>query len=138
MSIKVSPYLNFNGNCNLAVNFYKEALQAELKVMTFGEMPGSEFSDDLKTRIMHASLEFGQAVIMASDTMPGQDVTFGNSNSVMLSVSDVIEAERIFNALSVGGNVVMPFGDAVWGAKYCMFTYKFGVNWIVNCEQSQS
>jgi len=87
---------------------------------------------------MHASLEFGQAVIMASDTMPGQDVTFGNSNSVMLSVSDVIEAERIFNALSVGGNVVMPFGDAVWGAKYCMFTYKFGVNWIVNCEQSQS
>ncbi len=138
MSIKVSPYLNFNGNCNLAVNFYKEALQAELKVMTFGEMPGSEFPDDLKTRIMHASLEFGQAVIMASDTMPGQDVTFGNSNSVMLSVSDVIEAERIFNALSVGGNVVMPFGDAVWGAKYGMFTYKFDVNWMVNCEQSQS
>ena len=36
---QLNPYLNFPGNCRLAMEFYRECLGGELFLQTVGEMP---------------------------------------------------------------------------------------------------
>ena len=131
--ITASPFLTFEGNCRDAMTFYKDSVKGELEIMPFEGAP-LEYPPDMKDKVLHSSLKFGDALIMASDSMPGAPVIKGNNNSISISHSDVAEGERIFNALSVGGNVIMPFADAFWGARFGMVVDKFGVNWMVNCE----
>ena len=58
--MKLNPYLTFNGNCEEAMNFYKDILGGEFSVqMRFSEAPPEmPVSDDLKDKIMHTTLEF--------------------------------------------------------------------------------
>jgi PhnB protein len=41
----------------------------------------------------------------------------------------------MFNALSAGGKIMMPFPPTFWAAGFGMLVDKFGVPWMVNCEQ---
>ena len=129
----VNPYLFFSGNCREAMTFYKEATNGTLDIMPFEGSPmevPAEYSD----KILHSTLTFGDAVIMASDTMPGQDVLPGNASAISIACNDDDEATRLFNSLSDGGRVTMPFGKTFWDAKFGMFTDKFGIDWMVNCQ----
>jgi len=65
----LNPYLAFDGKCREAMTFYKEALDGKLSIQTFGESP-MEVPPENKDRVMHATLTFGDAIIMASDGMP--------------------------------------------------------------------
>ena len=57
--MKLNPYLNFDGNAEEAVNFYKNALDGELVMLSrFGESPIPS-ADDEKQKIMHARIIFG-------------------------------------------------------------------------------
>ncbi len=133
---RCNPYLAFDGNCREAMTLYTETLKGKLELMTFAEAP-FETPAEYKDKIMHCVLIFGDsALIMASDNWPGYDFAVGNNNHLVLSYTDVNEAARIFNALSEGGTVTMPFEDVFWGAKFGAFTDKYGVNWKVNCEES--
>ena len=132
----VNPYLTFDGNCREAMEFYKDALNGNLHTMPFGDAP-MEVAEEHKNRVMHATLTFANAVIMASDNMPEQTVTHGNGSSISIAATDVEEGERYFNNLSKGGTVVMPYEKTFWGAKFGMCVDKFGVQWMINCELSQ-
>jgi PhnB protein len=48
----------------------------------------------------------------------------------------VPEAERIFQALSEKGNVVMPLQQTFWAARFGMAVDRFGIPWMINCEQT--
>lgn len=106
----LQPYLNFDGTTRDAMNFYKECLGGTLFMQSFGEaqpgsMPGGE------ERIMHARLETGPAILMASDTMPGQPFVRGTSVHINIDCESVEEIERLFAALSAGGAVTIPLQD---------------------------
>ena len=126
-----TAYLNFDGNTREAMEFYTKCLDAELTVQTFGEanapFPGSEHL------VMHARLAKGDAVIMASDPMPGMPVVVGNNVWITQECETVDELERAFAAFSEGGTVVMPVANQFWGARFGMLTDKYGVNWMFNC-----
>jgi PhnB protein len=133
--MKLNPYLNFDGNAEEAVNFYKEALGAEVPMLTrFGESPMPS-GDDEKNRIMHARIVFGDNIIMISDTMKGRS-DFSTKGNIQLSIGldDEAKTHEIFNKLSAGGTVTMPLAKQFWGAIFGMFQDKFGVNWMLNCE----
>ena len=83
---------------------------------------------------MHAHLQGGSAVLMASDTMPGHPLRQGSNIHINVDCDTVEEIERLFKAFSEGANVTMPLADQFWGAKFGMLTDKFGVNWMFNCE----
>lgn len=133
MKLKLSPYLAFNGNCNEAMNFYKTVFGGKLEIKTFADMPG-ETSEKEKNKVMHARLLFNDMEIMASDSMRGQEAVNGTSVALSLEYEDLKEAERIFKELSEEGKVLMPFEKAFWGAKFGMFTDKFGFQWMVHCN----
>jgi PhnB protein len=136
----VNTYLNFNGNCEEAFNFYKSVFGGEFTYIgRFGEMPegdGYTVPEADKNKIMHVSLPIGNTVLMGSDTGGDWAPTFvqGNNFSVSINTESKEEANRLFNQLSAGGQVGMPMEDTFWGAYFGMLTDKFGINWMVNVD----
>ena len=132
----LSPYLGFDGNCREAMNFYCDAIGGDLVFHTFEGMP-MEVPSEHKDRIMHASLSSGDLTLMASDSLPGQSPEINNGNAVSLSISNnnLADAEKLFTALSEGGSITMPFEPVFWGGTFGMLTDKYGMHWMVSCEE---
>lgn len=134
----ISPYLNFDGKTEEAFGFYQSVFGGQVASMRYKEMPGSEgLPPEDKDRIMHANLNIGKnGMIMGSDvpsSMRGK-LVMGTNTYIMLSPESEMEAERIFNALSAGGQVEMPLQKMFWGALYASWTDRFGVQWMVNFD----
>ncbi|HVW65237.1 MAG TPA: VOC family protein [Nitrosospira sp.] len=136
--MQIQPYLFFDGRCEEAIEFYKSALGAEvIMLMRFKDSPESPGPDDsckpapgTEDKIMHASIRIGDSVIMASDgECKGQPSFRGISLS--LTVSDTAEADRLFAALSEGGQVQMPLTTTFFSPRFGMAADKFGVSWMI-------
>jgi PhnB protein len=132
--MKLITYLTFAGNCEEAMNFYKEALGSE--VILFSRMGDSpmEIPENLKDKIMHARMQIGENDLYMSDTFDPSTLSQGNNVSLSIQVDDTTQLEKLFNSLSAGGTVTMPLADAFWGARFGMFVDKFGIHWMFNCE----
>jgi PhnB protein len=133
----ITPYLTFNGNCRQAMTFYKDILGGDLELMDFASSP-MEVPDEAKNYIMHAILTSNGVTLMASDTMPNQAVTNGNSVSLSINCQSVDEINHLFNSLSDGGEITMPLEDTFWGARFGMLTDKFGTCWMFNYDYPQA
>lgn len=138
----LSIYLNFNGNCLEAFEFYKSVLGGEFPMVSrFKDIPPSDdmpaVEAQYQDRIMHITLPISNGTcIMGSDVVPGfgPDLIPGNNFSIALDVPSRAEAERVFNGLSVDGQTRMPLADTFWGAYYGMWVDKFGITWAVNYD----
>lgn len=140
--MKANPYLNFDGNCREAMEFYKSVFGGEFdNVMTFGDMPRSddfETPEEEKDRILHMSLPIGEDLwILASDILPsqGHKLTVGNNSYICLVPESKDEGENLFNKLSEGGEVEMPYDKQFWGDYFASFKDKFGVCWMINWSE---
>ena len=132
--MKLITYLTFAGNCEEAMNFYKEALGAEILLFSrMGDSP-MEIPENLKDKIMHARMQIGENELYMSDTFEPLSLNPGNNVSLSIQVDDTDQLEKLFNSLSAGGKVTMPLADAFWGARFGMFVDKFGIHWMFNCE----
>lgn len=132
--MQLVAYLNFERKCREAFEFYQRVLGGELVAMiTHGEMgiPGDE---ETRAQILHARLVIGDQTLMGSDV--SSEVN-GIPAPIQISVQldSISEAERIFSALAEGGNVVMPIEEQPWAIRFGMFTDRFDVPWMINCEQ---
>ena len=134
--MKINPYLNFNGQCAEAFEFYQRVLGGNImSSMTWGEMPDAEIPAEQQNRIMHISLQMGDAWLMGADSPPDSYEKPQGIN-VALHYEEASEGERIFNSLAEGGNVVMPFQKTFWAAGFGMCVDRYGIPWLVNCEQA--
>lgn len=134
--IGVKPYIAFRGNCREAIDFYKKALGAEeLFSQTFGESPMSDMGP--ADKIMHATIKVGDThIMMCDDPRPDAATTPGNI-SLAVGLNDTGQARIVFDKLANGGNVTMPLDKTFWAEAFGMLTDKFGINWMVNCDQPQ-
>jgi PhnB protein len=135
--MRLNPYLVFNGQCEEAFRFYAECLGGSIGAMLpFAGTPAEEHVPaEWRNKVMHARLDLGDQVLMGSDDMPGryqQPASF----SVALHYNNVEEAERAFARLAEGGRITMPLEKTFWAARFGMFTDRYGVPWMVNCEQA--
>ena len=145
--MQLNHYLNFQGNTEAAFNFYQSVFGGEFSaLMRYGDMPAQEgisLSDAEQQKIMHISLPINEfTVLMASDVseqfcaQTNQPFTVGSNHyiSINLDSSEQAEAKRLFDALSVNGQIEMPLEKTFWGALYGAFTDQFGIKWMVNCQ----
>lgn len=132
---QINPYLNFNGDATKAAALYESALGGKVEhLQRFGDIPEAGADPETKDRVMHGVVSFGDAgVIMLSDTPKGMPRTPGNNNYVALHFDDVEDMAKKFDALSVGGKVLMPLTDAFWGARFGMLVDAYEVHWMFNC-----
>jgi PhnB protein len=133
---EVNAYLHFNGECEAAFKFYEKALAGKIEAtMTFGDSPMSaQVPAGWGNKIVHARMTVGSTILMGSDAPPDRyEAPKGFSLSV--GVKDPAEAERIFNALADGAKIEMPLQQTFWAAKFGMLVDRFGIPWMINCEQ---
>ena len=133
--MELSTYLFFNGNCKEAFQFYEKALGAKIEfMMTYGEAPDKEAAASHSAdKIMHVRLKVGEHALMGSDSPP-QHYRTPQGFSVSCSVASKADGERVFKALSEGGNVIMPLAKTFWAECFGMCVDRFGISWMVNCE----
>jgi PhnB protein len=134
--MRINPFLSFDGQCDAAIKFYEEALGARvLFKMTWGGSPmATDVPAEARELIMHSTLAVGDGRIMCADALPGRYERPAGM-SVSLHVTDAGEGERIFRALSENGEVMLPYGRTFWSRGFGMCVDRFGIPWIVNCEQ---
>ncbi len=131
------PYLSFNGNCRDAMHFYEKTLGGTIRVMMTGaESPmGSQMPKEFADRIMNAQLELPGGALLYGGDCPSHIPYEGVKGvSITLNYATVEEGESVFNALSNGGNITMPYSPTFWAKKFGMLTDRFGIHWIINGE----
>ena len=133
--MKLFPYLNFNGNCEEALNFYKEAFDGEIIQLGRYEESPMKSPEEIKDKIIHGRLQFGDVLIMASDAMNKNGVNNGDNISLSIECDTNDQLEKVFTKMSEGGKITMPLQEQFWGAKFGMLTDKFGFHWMFNCEK---
>ncbi len=134
MATQLSPYILFKDNCREALNFYAEILGGEVEINTVGDSP-MDVPEAMKDRVMHGTLKTGSFQIMACDEM-GNETRVEGSNTVSLSLNpdSVEEGQRLYDALSAGGNVMMKYEKQFWGDTFGMVLDKFGIRWMINAS----
>jgi PhnB protein len=134
--MQVQSYLFFNGRCEEAIEFYKKTLGAKVEMlMRFKEAPGDhKCTPGHEEKIMHSSLRIGDTLVMASDGMAQGKPEF-KGFSLTLEAKDKAEAERLFGALSDGGEVNQPLIETFFSPSFGMLADKFGVGWMVMAEK---
>lgn len=137
----INPYLNFNGNCEEAFNFYKSVFGGEfLSLQRFKEVPAEgQLPADEGEWIMHVSLPIGYSTILMGSDRPSSmgKATPGDNFYISIQTDNDEETNRLFNGLSAGGKVTMPLERVFWGARFGMFVDKFGIQWMINQENNQ-
>lgn len=146
--MQVQPYLYFDGRAEEALAFYKEALGAEVEaLMRFKDMPDPSptatdgpFTESKEVlmapppgaedKVLHASFRIGDTRVMASDgECQGQSKFQGFS--LAITVPATADAQRLFAALSDGGQVQVPLTETFFSPSFGMVTDRFGVVWMV-------
>lgn len=138
MPMQLDCYLNFNGNCEEALNFYAQCLGGKVASLMRYEgspMDNKDLPPEWKQKVMHGHVDAEGAQIMGSDMPPGmgQGGFSGFSVSVWIK-NDVEKARKVFDALAKGGKVTMPFAPPFWGGHFGMLVDKFGVQWMLNSD----
>lgn len=138
MNIKPCISLMFSGQCEEAFKFYEKTLGGQVNhSMKWGGSPmEKDAPPEWADKLLYISMTLGGVTIVGGDLPPGMYVKpqgFG----IMLNMTDVGDAERVFQTLSEGGNVNVPLGETFWAAKYGYVTDRFGIAWEVNCEKPQ-
>jgi PhnB protein len=133
--MQVQPYLFFDGRCEEAIEFYRNALGAEVTMLVrFKDSPEPHqpgaIPPGAENKIMHASLRIGDTTILASD---GRCIGQPNFQGFALSLTppDEAEAERLFARVGEGGKVQMPLAKTFYSPRFGMVTDRFGLLWMI-------
>ena len=133
--MQVQPYLFFNGRCEEAAEFYRKALGAEVTMMmrmkeSPDPHPPGMLPPGSDEKIMHMSVRIGETTLMMSDGSCEGKPNF-QGFSLSLNASSEAEADRLFAALSDGGQALMPLTKTFFSPRFGMLNDRFGLGWMV-------
>ena len=132
--IDIRPYLSFEGTCKEALEFYLKVLGGKMAwMMTYAESPMAKMvPPDQGHKVIHARIEVEGQTIAAADTPPGRYVK-PQGFWISIDIEDPERAQKIFDELGAGGQVVVPMAETFWAKRFGMFYDKYGTPWMVNC-----
>jgi PhnB protein len=137
--MNVQCYLNFNGRCEEALNFYSKAVGAKVGMMMrfkdAPQEPASNPSEDCSSidpnSVMHSAFTIGETLLMATDGMMDKPSNF-DGFSLSLTVKEPADVNKFLGALGGdGGKTTMPAAETFFAKSFGMVQDKFGVHWIV-------
>src|SRR6185295_12698784 len=133
----INPWINFNGNAEEALTFYKSVFGGEFaKIIRFKDLAGPEYpvAEKDQNKIMLITLPIGKSNMLMANDIPeimGHVNENENRSKIAISTESKEEADRLFNGLSKGGEIEVPMSDGPWGSYFGMLRDKYGIEWIV-------
>lgn len=141
---RIAIHLNFDRQTEAAFNFYRSIFGGEFsgQLMRWKDIPTDPKQPSIpesdKDLIMHIVLPLLNCTLLyGSDTPESMrsNLIVGNNIQISLEPDTRQEADRLFKALSEGGQVRMPMQQMFWGDYYGAVTDKFGINWMIDSNQ---
>lgn len=137
----ITIYINFNGNCREAVEFYSKVFGTEKpQIMFYGDMsnnPEFPVTEETKNLVLHTRLNINGSSVMFSDTTPDMPFIAGNNITLVVNSKSMDEIESIFSKLKEGGTVEMELHETFWSKSYGYLIDKFGVGWQLSHDSGQ-
>jgi PhnB protein len=138
----INPHINFNGNAEEAFQFYQSVFGGAFsRIIRFKDLASEEFpvAAHEANKIMHIAFPIGKTVLMANDVpeILGRTNENENRSKIVIAAETKEEADKLFNGLSVGGQIEMPIMDSPWGTYFGMFRDKYGIEWMVEFNPNQ-
>ena len=132
--MKMNTYVNFAGKCADAFRFYERYLGGKVgMMMTHGEAPEpSRVNPAQKDAVLHARISIGGTELMGADIPSAEPM---RSAYLSLGVESDAEAERVFAALSDGGEIFMPMQETFFATRFAQLRDRFGINWMIMHER---
>lgn len=136
--MKCDVYLSFDGNCEEAMDFYKDVFNGEYQVvMRYADGPPEYRIAGNDNKIMHATLTFGDdCELKASDNFH-EPIEKGNAYHVSVLAKDDEQGADFFNGLSVEAQITMPYQEVFWGGKFGSLIDKFGIQWMISSPHKE-
>jgi PhnB protein len=133
----LNPWINFNGNAEEAFTFYKSVFGGEFtKVIRFKDIAGPEFTiaKEEADKIMQIALSIGGGTMLLGNDVPSFMGTVSereHRSKIHVGTDSKEEAEKIFNGLSIEGEVEGPLSEGAPGAYFGTFRDKYDIEWII-------
>ena len=129
---KISSFLTFQKeDAEQAMNLYVELFENSeiLDIKRWGENgPGKEGT------IMQATFSLNGQQYMCSDSPPIHEWDFSPAISNFVECKDKEELNRLYEALSVNGEVFMPPGNYGFSTLFTWVVDRFGISWQLNLQ----
>ena len=127
--MKLDTYVNYRGTCEEAFRFYEQHLGGKITgLQRHADAPNPNIPSDWKTKVLHAQIEIGGAVLMGADIPNAEPM---RSAYLSLSLDSVAEAERIYALLTDGGQIFMKMEETPFAKRFAMLRDKFGTSWML-------
>jgi PhnB protein len=132
--MKMNSYINFSGRCAEAFRYYEKHLKAKIgMMMTHAQSPEqSRVDPEWKNAVLHARISIGDTELMAADIPNAEPM---RSAYLTLRMDTDSEAERVFSALSQGGQILMPIQETFFAYRFGQVRDQFGINWMILHER---
>ena len=136
--MRISPHLCFDGRCREEIELYQSILGGTIETMlTYGESPMASSTDPRwHDRIVHATLVLDAIELTGVDVMPGS-YHRPQGFFVTVTVDGAARAQGIFESLSQGGAILVPFARTFWSPGFGVFVDRFGIPWEINGNERQ-
>ena len=140
---QINPHINFNGNAEEAFTFYKSVFGGEFtKIIRFKDLPSNPdfpIPANEANKLMHIALPIGKNFLLANDILEvmGRVNENENRSKIAITAESKEEAIKLFNGLSLGGQVEMPMDENPDGTYFAMFRDKFGIEWMVKFDPKE-
>lgn len=132
--MKMNTYVNFAGKCAEACRYYEKHLGAKIgMMMTHGQGPDAgRWSPEWREAVLHARIHIAGTELMAADIPNAEPM---RSAYLSLGTDSDGEAERVFAALSDGGQVLMAMQETFFASRFGQVRDRFGINWMIVHER---
>ncbi|MBB6484904.1 VOC family protein [Rhizobium lusitanum] len=134
--MELANYLFFTVHCEEALAFYTACGLGRVTLLVRHGSGGIPVADEaMRGRVMHARFEGPGVLFFASDNHDAEPM---RGSAHMLMMDDRQSTDRIFALLAQGGVVTTPLAVQPWGSYYGKLTDRFGVQWMLDCAQSNA
>jgi PhnB protein len=134
---KIEPILIFAGQASQALEMYRKAFGAEVKVkMLYSDADPKDYicKEEEKNFIYHSQLKIGKQIIMIADDSGG---SLGNdANSKPAFAIDLVvqfatddELKAAYDVLSDGATITAPLCSQTYCSLACALTDRYGGRW---------
>lgn len=136
----INPSINFNGNALEAFEFYRSVFGGEFaSIIHLKDMPSDSnfpIPEEDMDKIMHITLPIGNNMLIGNDVPSFMGTVNENENRSKISIQaeSKEEADKLYNGLSVWGNIEVPIGDSPWNSYFAMFRDKYGIEWMIDFD----
>ena len=123
---QITTFLMFEGQAEAAMNFYISLFPGS-KVLSLARYGAGE--PGTQGTVKHATFSLGGQEFMCIDSNVEHGFTFTAAMSLYVNCQSEEQVDRLFAALSEGGQVFMPLDRYPFSDKFGWVADRFGVSW---------